>query len=189
MKFEPHIVQIMVIIHCKFYANWFTSSYVFALSKFVRFFFCHCYFAGISKLHQMWMQLPSKTLVKIWTQNAKYRTIKTTLTPDLFDQTLWKAGLKLVFHLRVHAGHALQNFSVPYRKRACPVNKVGYHTLHIFSRGHATLHDVLVGPSVRRSVGNISELQAVFALPLLPNRPQLDCRVSGLVFKPLIDSS
>ena len=39
MKFEPHIVQIMVIIHCKFYANWSTSSYVFALSKFVRFFF------------------------------------------------------------------------------------------------------------------------------------------------------
>ena len=29
----------MVIIHCKFYANWSTSSYFFALSKVVRFFF------------------------------------------------------------------------------------------------------------------------------------------------------
>ena len=38
-----------------------------------------------------------------------------------------------------------------------------------------------VGPSVRRSVRNISELRAVFALPLLPNRPRLNCRVSGLV--------
>ena len=45
MKFEPLIVQIKVIIHCKFYANWLTSSYVFALSKFVRFFF----FATVKK--------------------------------------------------------------------------------------------------------------------------------------------
>ena len=45
---------------------------------------------------------------------------------------------------------------------------------------------VSVGPSVRRSVGNISELRAIFALLLLPNRPRLDCRVSGLV---LIDFS
>ena len=29
----------MVIIHCKFYANWSTSSYFFALSKVVWFFF------------------------------------------------------------------------------------------------------------------------------------------------------
>ena len=39
--------------------------------------------------------------------------------------------------------------------------------------------------SVRRSVHpsrNIFELRAVFALLLLPNRPRLDCRVSGLVY-------
>ena len=39
-----------------------------------------------------------------------------------------------------------------------------------------------VGPSVRPSVGHISELRAVFAFLLLPNRPRLDCRVSGLVY-------
>ena len=37
-----------------------------------------------------------------------------------------------------------------------------------------------VGPSVHRS-GNIFEFRAFFALLLLPNRPQLYCRVSGLV--------
>ena len=36
--------------------------------------------------------------------------------------------------------------------------------------------------SVRRLVRHIFELRAVFALLLLPNRPRLDCRVSGLVF-------
>ena len=54
--------------------------------------------------------------------------------------------------------------------------------LSLFSRGHATLH---LGLSVRRlvglSVGHIFEFRAVFALLLLPNRPRLDCRVSGLV--------
>ena len=35
--------------------------------------------------------------------------------------------------------------------------------------------------SVGTSVGHISELRAVFTLLLLPNRPRLDCRVSGLV--------
>ena len=55
-------------------------------------------------------------------------------------------------------------------------------TYVVFSRGHATLHlAVSVRPSVRRSVRNIFELRAVFALLLLPNRPRLDCRVSGLV--------
>ena len=48
----------------------------------------------------------------------------------------------------------------------------------LFSRGHATLN---LAVSVRPSVGHISELRAVFALLLLPNRPQLDCHVSGLV--------
>ena len=51
----------------------------------------------------------------------------------------------------------------------------------VFSRGHATLH---LAVSVGRSVGpsrNIFEFRAVFALLLLPNRPRLDCRVSGLV--------
>ena len=37
-------------------------------------------------------------------------------------------------------------------------------------------------PSVRRSVVNISELRAFFALLHLPNRPRLSCHVSGLVF-------
>ena len=51
----------------------------------------------------------------------------------------------------------------------------------LFSRGHATLHlAVSVGRSVGRSV--TFEFRAVFALLLLPNRPRLDCRVSGLVF-------
>ena len=36
-------------------------------------------------------------------------------------------------------------------------------------------------PSVRPSVRHIFEFRAVFALLLLPNRPRLDCRVSGLV--------
>ena len=35
--------------------------------------------------------------------------------------------------------------------------------------------------SVCRSISRIYELRAVFALLLLPNRPRLDCRVSGLV--------
>ena len=48
----------------------------------------------------------------------------------------------------------------------------------LFSCGHATLH---LAVSVGRSVGHIFEFRAFFALPLLPNRPRLDCRVSGLV--------
>ena len=48
----------------------------------------------------------------------------------------------------------------------------------LFSRGHATLH---LAVSVGRSVHNIFEFRAVFALLLLPNRPRLNCRVSGLV--------
>ena len=40
-----------------------------------------------------------------------------------------------------------------------------------------------VGLSVGRSVGHIFEFRAVFVLLLLPNRPRLDCRVSGLVFR------
>ena len=61
----------------------------------------------------------------------------------------------------------------------------------VFGRGHATLHLAMsvgrsvgrsVRPSVRRSVRHIFEFRAVFALLLLPNRPRLDCRVSGLVF-------
>ena len=39
--------------------------------------------------------------------------------------------------------------------------------------------------SVRRSVRNIFEFRAVFDLLLLPNRPRLDCRVSGLVCQSL----
>ena len=55
----------------------------------------------------------------------------------------------------------------------------------VFSRGHAILHlAVSIRPSIRRSVGpsvrNVFELRAVFTLLLLPNRPRLDCRVSGL---------
>ena len=38
-----------------------------------------------------------------------------------------------------------------------------------------------VGLTVGRSVGHIFEFRAVFVLLLLPNRPRLDCRVSGLV--------
>ena len=61
--------------------------------------------------------------------------------------------------------------------------KVNWVISAVFSRGHATLRlAVSVGPSVRPSVRHISELRAVFALLLLPNRPRLDCRVSGLVF-------
>ena len=53
----------------------------------------------------------------------------------------------------------------------------------IFSRGHATVHlAVSVGPSVRRSVRYIFEFRAVFTSLLLPNRPRLDFRVSGLVY-------
>ena len=57
----------------------------------------------------------------------------------------------------------------------------------VFSRGHATLHlAVSVGPSVRPSVVHISKLRSVFALLLLPYRPRLDCRVSGLVITAVI---
>ena len=35
--------------------------------------------------------------------------------------------------------------------------------------------------SVGRSIRNIFEFRAVFALLLLPNHPRLDCRVSGLI--------
>ena len=60
----------------------------------------------------------------------------------------------------------------------------------IFSRGHATLHlAVSVGRSVGRyvvpSVHHIFEFWAVFVLLLLPNRPRLECRVSGLGFPQL----
>ena len=55
--------------------------------------------------------------------------------------------------------------------------------MRVSSRGHATLHlAVSVGMSVRPSVRHIFEFRAVSALLLLPNRPRLDCRVSGLVF-------
>ena len=40
---------------------------------------------------------------------------------------------------------------------------------------------VSVGPSICWSVHHISEFQSIFAVLLLPNRPRLDCRVSGLV--------
>ena len=49
----------------------------------------------------------------------------------------------------------------------------------LFSRGHATLH---LAVSVGESVRHIFELRSVFALLLLPNRPRLDFRVSGLVY-------
>ena len=53
----------------------------------------------------------------------------------------------------------------------------------IFSRGHATLHlAVWVGTSVGQSVRHIFGFRAVFALLLLPNRPRMDCPVSGLVY-------
>ena len=55
--------------------------------------------------------------------------------------------------------------------------------VRFFSCGHATLQlAVSVGRSVRPSVRHIFEFRAVFALLLLPNRPRLDCRVSGLVY-------
>ena len=53
-----------------------------------------------------------------------------------------------------------------------------------FSRRHVTTPCHVgwsVGPLVCPS--DIFELRAVFALPLQPNRPRLDCRVSGLVYK------
>ena len=57
--------------------------------------------------------------------------------------------------------------------------------VRLFSRGYATLHlAVSVGRSVCPSVHHIFEFRAVFALLLLPNRPQLDCHVSGLVSTP-----
>ena len=51
-----------------------------------------------------------------------------------------------------------------------------------FSRGHAARQlTVSVGRSVCPSIQNISKI-GVFALLLLPNHSQHDCRVSGLVF-------
>ena len=68
--------------------------------------------------------------------------------------------------------------------------------VRLFSRGYATLELVskskwaflvadtrlytLPCRSVGPSVHHIFEFRAVFALLLLPNRPRLDCRVSGL---------
>ena len=52
----------------------------------------------------------------------------------------------------------------------------------LFTRGYATLH---LAMSVSMSIGlsnvHISELRAVFAL--VPNRPLLSWRVSGLVYE------
>ena len=45
----------------------------------------------------------------------------------------------------------------------------------IFSHGHATLELAVL---VRWYIGNISKLQVVFALRLVPNHPRLDCCVS-----------
>ena len=54
-------------------------------------------------------------------------------------------------------------------------------TFFPISRGHATLHlAVSVGPSVCPSQIFL-KLRSFFELPLLPNRPRLDSRVSGLV--------
>ena len=53
-----------------------------------------------------------------------------------------------------------------------------FYTISIVSRGHATLHlAVSVGRSVGPSFRHIFEFRAVFALLLLPNGGQLDCRV------------
>ena len=70
--------------------------------------------------------------------------------------------------------------------RRSPFSFFKFYSVTVFSRGHATLHlAVSVGQSVGRSVcpsvRHIFEFRAVFALLLLPNRPRLDCRVSGLV--------
>ena len=50
----------------------------------------------------------------------------------------------------------------------------------VFSRGHAT-PPCRVGWYIGTSVCHIFEFRAVLALMLLPNRPRLYCRVSGLV--------
>ena len=51
----------------------------------------------------------------------------------------------------------------------------------VYSRGHATLYlAASVGQWVRPSVRHIFEFRAVFAPLLLPNRPRLYCRVSGM---------
>ena len=60
--------------------------------------------------------------------------------------------------------------------------------MFFFSRRYATLYlAVSVGPLVRPSVSHISKFRLVFALLLLPNRPRLDCRVSGLVLSRMVD--
>ena len=56
----------------------------------------------------------------------------------------------------------------------------------VISCGHATQH---LAVTVGKSVGNISELQTVFALLPLPNRPRLFCRVSGLVAGHIYEAS
>ena len=90
----------------------------------------------------------------------------------------------------------VENKLVRHESKAERENQYG-HYLHniifgaknnqfLFSRGHAILHlAVSVGRSVRPSVRHIFDFRAVFALLLLPNRPRLDCRVSGLVHSKL----
>ena len=70
----------------------------------------------------------------------------------------------------------LDDFSPSNKNPFC---RLHFHNVTFFGRGHATVnHAVLVG----RRVTNSFEFQAVLALLLLPNHPQLDCRVSVLVF-------
>ena len=75
----------------------------------------------------------------------------------------------------------------PFRKNKCtrltlptsPARKISHSKVCLF-----LVADTLPCQWVGRSVHNIFELRAVFAL--LPNCPRLDCRVSGLVNKCIV---
>ena len=57
------------------------------------------------------------------------------------------------------------------------ISKLFFHCFLVADMRLYTMPCRLVRPSIR----HISEFRAVFAVLLLPNRPRLDCRVSGLV--------
>ena len=88
---------------------------------------------------------------------------------DLMQTDTGLTVLSILIAKQICAKRAPHPWITNFAQRPC--------LLHIFSRGHVTLHlAVSVGPSVGPSsvhplVGHISKLRVVFALLLLLNRP------------------
>ena len=112
-----------------------------------------------SKAAQLYTPWKNVNLILIW----------------FFTVIWWKKFVNFFFFLKYHYGGNF--FFYEEKKTQTVIKTCGYIFL---SR---TLPCRSVGLSVGRSVGHIFEFRAVFVLLLLPNRPRLDCRVAGLVFR------